>query len=832
MQQESFFETKGGAFSLAINKDLNKDPKNPLYFDMKIFDTFDKGINEIIKKQLSYNASFFVTDINQSGRRGKDNYKASLYIFLDVDSPECTIEMVINRLKERGYYACILPTKSHQKLKNGILCDRFRIIFPLDEIIDSTTKYKMLCRKLSQEICDGKDDKHCHDASRFFYSSPINTKPIYIEGKEGVKIEISSKYELEDIEEEELQDKNITQKDIRKYWDFSGIQIFDVLNKHFVEIGLKYKVAWFNKSNQTFNLYRDDKDKNPGCFIYANSNIIHDNNGKKIPIFYSPAQLIEAKEDNSNLELERDSRFESIKEKLNQNKHKDYNIILSSEGLGKSLLVPKYKYIYGVDRVILLCKSYEQLDNKQKMFKEKFPKLKTVIIKGGEKLLRDYTISEGEWEYNPPDLETGEIYINLKRTIENSSISPEKKRVALDEIYYYEKITNREIKDIDIILMVEEKLRTEVLIKHNFCDNNELIIWDEFHFESWIKDRVVQDKDFRVKSNMLKIFEQETWNEHFKVKMIESKNWDWRKLLTGKKIVLTTENIVNIFFKKKFLSEQFNIIDERVTFKINNVHLWSVAPTLMRKTNGNKEKLATGLRLNGFTVMGNGINSKINNVTMKGQNYHDRFTNEEELVLLLTQPAPEEIASLMRNLDLSSEEATLEIMRANINQYIGRCNGFRNNLKIKSFNILIPNNLFNDILIESRYICPIKKVRDKSKKENAFNLNSHPKIEKIIYTLEVHYKIRTIINKKLFLSSFIDKVKYFIDNIHIELQKKITTMRNFLFYKEKKLTTFNKKRDLLNTYCPHVIYREIKNNKNKSDVLRDWTQTEQNLVFS
>jgi hypothetical protein len=794
----------------------------PLYFRYKEYKNLRDMIEDISVNGVPYAPSFYKPINGDYGFRDSKNFVGTgQFIILDVDNPGITSKEVFERIKAKKYTGFIMPSKNNNVLKaNGIQCERFRVWIAMENPTDVIEEYNQLAKQLSKELCDSKDDHTGHSAIRYY--DPSKPEALHeLMTFDGINFPIldTSQIEYDDT-------KKYTVKNVRHITTPEGI---DSCQKHIQSIGLKHIISRYNESNHTFNLHRNSEDKNPGCFTSIDNNVIRDKE-TVTPIFYSFGQILQA-EDNSkkSLDILATETYDKILANLDKHKDREYNIVLTSEGLGKSSLVPKYQKIYGTDRVVLLCKSYDQLENKKEMYTKMFPSLKVAIIKGGEKFLRDYDISESEWMYSM-DEETGDEFINLRKTIEYCDIDPRVKQEALNEIEYYEKIIDRIIK-IDIILMVEEKLKVEVLIKKNFTSKRELIVWDEFHFEGWIKDRTVQDKDFRVKANIDKIFEQETWNEKFKVKMIESKNWDWRKLIEGKKMVLTTENIVTVFFEKKFKSGEFNIIDERVVFKTPDVHIWPLAPTLLRKANGNKEKIATGLRLNGFTVMGNGIQSKINNVSMKGQNYHDKFSSEEELALLLTQPSPDEIAPLMRNLDLDSDQATLLLMQDNLNQYIGRCNGFRKDLKVKGYNILIPNNLVHEILNEARYICPIKRIRDKNKKDTAFNLHTNSKLEKILFTMDIHHGVRKVMNKKLYLTSLMDRVKNFIDNIDIELIKCAKTMKNFWSYKVDKASYKQKMKNLVERHS-QVIYSQLLKNKNTSDVLQDLGNFEFTPVYS
>lgn len=69
-----------------------------------------------------------------------------------------------------------VPTKSHMKEKNGIICERYRIILLLDKSINLNYKeYKRLYKHIIKDL-KLESDTSCVDACRFYYSAeqPIN----------------------------------------------------------------------------------------------------------------------------------------------------------------------------------------------------------------------------------------------------------------------------------------------------------------------------------------------------------------------------------------------------------------------------------------------------------------------------------------------------------------------------------------------------------------------------------------------------------------------------------------------------------------------------------
>ena len=114
-------------------------------------------------------------------------------IIIDVDET-CNLEQAKIMFAKYNYW--IITSKSHQKEKNGVVCDRFRIFIPLDKTIyirqqmeavygDFINKYLFI-------------DTSCRNVSRFFYSSPEDALVFYNEGKQ-YSTEIMEKHEEEII---------------------------------------------------------------------------------------------------------------------------------------------------------------------------------------------------------------------------------------------------------------------------------------------------------------------------------------------------------------------------------------------------------------------------------------------------------------------------------------------------------------------------------------------------------------------------------------------------------------------------------------------------------
>ena len=118
---------------------------------------------DLVKSKFNYSAGIF-----KNNYRNADNYlNYSDMIILDIDDGK-TIEEARNIFEPFDYI--IATTKSHQKEKNGVICDRFRVLLPTEKPI---TLNKVEYSKMMKEVY--KDfpfvDQVCCDSSRFFFPS-------------------------------------------------------------------------------------------------------------------------------------------------------------------------------------------------------------------------------------------------------------------------------------------------------------------------------------------------------------------------------------------------------------------------------------------------------------------------------------------------------------------------------------------------------------------------------------------------------------------------------------------------------------------------------------
>jgi len=119
---------------------------------------------------------------NYSPHTFKDEYRRSASwqeascLVYDIDAG-----MNMEETKEtlNGIACAVVPTKSHQKLKNGVVSDRFRVFIPLSTSItaaDGEATYKAVYSNVGTAL--GLEfDAACKDTARFYFSGDANYEP-------------------------------------------------------------------------------------------------------------------------------------------------------------------------------------------------------------------------------------------------------------------------------------------------------------------------------------------------------------------------------------------------------------------------------------------------------------------------------------------------------------------------------------------------------------------------------------------------------------------------------------------------------------------------------
>jgi len=102
-----------------------------------------------------------------NGRRSIKEFIRTEIIALDIDEG-CSLDKA--KVLFKDYKHIIATSRNHQKPKNGIVADRFRVILFLNEPITTDKDFKATFKELQSTY--PFIDEACKDASRFFFPSP------------------------------------------------------------------------------------------------------------------------------------------------------------------------------------------------------------------------------------------------------------------------------------------------------------------------------------------------------------------------------------------------------------------------------------------------------------------------------------------------------------------------------------------------------------------------------------------------------------------------------------------------------------------------------------
>ena len=158
---------------ISINADMR--PTVPQGFIRKV-GTFKGLAEKIINADFRYSAGSFRNDyINDA------NYLQEQNLFIiDIDN-DLTLEDAKNLFSGMTYL--IATTRTHQKEKKGIVCDRFRIILPTMSTFHlSPAVYSDMYMNVINSLGIEEADTQCRNASRWYYGNP-NGEYWYNEGE-------------------------------------------------------------------------------------------------------------------------------------------------------------------------------------------------------------------------------------------------------------------------------------------------------------------------------------------------------------------------------------------------------------------------------------------------------------------------------------------------------------------------------------------------------------------------------------------------------------------------------------------------------------------------
>ncbi len=112
--------------------------------------------------------------------RSDANFETMKVLFLDKDEGELTIEQAAEVIKTHCWLAIIVPTKSHNIEKNGIVCERFRIVMPLARPIGTKQELEGVFSKMTQIF--GPLDPCGKIPSQAYFRPPQKVKATVIQG--------------------------------------------------------------------------------------------------------------------------------------------------------------------------------------------------------------------------------------------------------------------------------------------------------------------------------------------------------------------------------------------------------------------------------------------------------------------------------------------------------------------------------------------------------------------------------------------------------------------------------------------------------------------------
>ena len=98
------------------------------------------------------------------GVRKQDNFVSSHFCVLDFDTPEMPLAEALRVFCDMQHI--IGTTKSHQKPKGSVVCDRYRVVIPWDEPLRELEQYRQNMRRVLKRY---PADSACSDGARFYY---------------------------------------------------------------------------------------------------------------------------------------------------------------------------------------------------------------------------------------------------------------------------------------------------------------------------------------------------------------------------------------------------------------------------------------------------------------------------------------------------------------------------------------------------------------------------------------------------------------------------------------------------------------------------------------
>lgn len=118
-----------------------------------------------------------------NNHRNNANFKSTQFLVFDIDKDLSIVEA---QARVVDYKHIISTTRSHQIDKNGITCDRFRVVLVLSDVITDPDHYKRVWAHYFQNLFP-EADKACKDPARYWYKS----SSIYSINESGIDINVN-----------------------------------------------------------------------------------------------------------------------------------------------------------------------------------------------------------------------------------------------------------------------------------------------------------------------------------------------------------------------------------------------------------------------------------------------------------------------------------------------------------------------------------------------------------------------------------------------------------------------------------------------------------------
>jgi len=146
---------------ISISRLSDTTPNRQNNFDVVSLESF-----EIISQWIT--SRCWSPIVWHQGERGSSNFYSTELCVLDFDKPGYSIAQCRD---DFGYTQHIIgTTKSHQKEKNGVTCDRFRLVIPFERMIFDLQEYEYNLKKI---VAKYPADAVCVDGARFYF--PCNS---------------------------------------------------------------------------------------------------------------------------------------------------------------------------------------------------------------------------------------------------------------------------------------------------------------------------------------------------------------------------------------------------------------------------------------------------------------------------------------------------------------------------------------------------------------------------------------------------------------------------------------------------------------------------------